>query len=110
MSDTEAIPGGAVFDSFKKLVNRPAVKQEITKQKKIASLVGSDSFRALREVIDYYISDLQKIPVDPKTDTVESVGFRYLVSQVTIEYLTDIRDMPERYKKLREANNETENA
>ncbi len=105
MPDTEAIPGGAVFDSFKKLVERPSVKQEITKQKKIASLAGSDSFKALKEVIDYFIADLRNIPVDPKKDTVESVGFRYLVSQVTIEYLTDIRDMPERYKKVKETEN-----
>jgi hypothetical protein len=99
--DTSAIPGGAVFESFQKLTERPVIKKEITKQSKIASLANSTAFKELqKEVIDTWIEDLRNIPVDPKTDTVETVGFRYLASQVTIEYLTRLRNMPELYAKL----------
>lgn len=100
MSDVSAIPGGAVFESFERLTERPIIKKETTRQSKIASLVNSDGFKALQEVIDRMIADLQDIPVDPKTDTPESVGFRYLAAKVTIEYLTDIRDLPKRQAEL----------
>lgn len=100
MSDLSAIPGGAVFDTFQKLVERPVIKKETTRQTKIASLVNSDGFKAIQEVIDRMIDDLRDIPIDPKTDTPESVGFRYLASKVTIEYLTNIRNLPQRQDEL----------
>ena len=98
--DTSALPGGAVFDTFQKLTEHPTIKKKTTKQGKIATLANSSAFKAYQEVIDTYISELENIPVDAKSDTVESVGFRYLASKVTIDYLKDLRDMPERYAKL----------
>lgn len=100
MSDVSAIPGGAVFESFQKLTEQPVIKRETTRQSKIASLVNSDGFKALQEIIDRSITSLRDIPVDPKTDTPESVGFRYLAAKVTIEYLQEIRDLPKRQAEL----------
>jgi hypothetical protein len=98
---SEAImPTTGVFESFKKLTDRPVIKQETSRQSKIASLANSDAFKALQEVIDQWIQHLEDIPVDPAKDDVTSVGFRYLASKVTKEYLTDLRNMPARYKEL----------
>jgi len=97
--DTNAImPESGVFESFKKLTERPEIKKSTTRQQKIASLANSTAFKALQEVIDGWIENLQDIPVDPNKDDVTSVGFRYLASKVTREYLTDIRNLPERYR------------
>lgn len=104
--DTSAIPAGSVLDSFQKLTERPVIKQEATRQTKIASLANADGFTALQEVIDQWIKDLEQLPIDPLKDDVTSVGFRYLASRVTIDYLKDLRDMPERYRKLNAEPNE----
>lgn len=100
MSDVQAIPGGAVMESFQRLTESAVVKRETTKQSKIASLVNSDGFKAVQEVINQMIDDLRDIPIDPKTDTPDSIGFRYLASKIAIEYLTSVRDMPERQSTL----------
>jgi UDP-N-acetylglucosamine:LPS N-acetylglucosamine transferase len=104
MSDVEAIPAGAVFETYKKLTDLPVIKQETTRQSKIATLASSDGFKAVQEMIDQWINDLRNIPIDPQKDTVESVGFRYMASKVTIEYLESIRNMPERYKEINKQN------
>lgn len=101
MSDIEAVQSQqSVFESFDKLTKRPEIKKQVTKQGKIASLANSDSWKALQEVIDDYIKSIENINIDPVKDTVEAVGFRYLASRATIEYLRDIRNLPERYKAL----------
>lgn len=102
--DTEAVPTGAIFESFKRMTDLPIVDKETTRQSKIASLASSDGFKSLQEVIDRWINDLRNIPIDPQKDTVEAVGFRYLASQVAIEYLTNLRDMPERYREINKSN------
>ena len=107
MSDTQALPASSsIFDSFKKLTEKPVIKKEITKKDRIASLANSDSFKELQEVIDVWIDSLENIPIDPNTDTVESIGFRYLASRVTVDYLTDLRNMPERYAKMKQMEEE----
>lgn len=109
MTDIEAIPGGTVLESFQKLTERPVIKEKNKRQGKIASLSNSDGFKALQEVIDSWIEDLKNVPIDPQKDDVNSIGFRYLASRVTIEYLTDLRNMPQRYEdiaKAEEAGNE----
>jgi hypothetical protein len=99
----EALPAsGSIIDTFKKLTEKKAIKKEITNRDKIASLANSDSFSALVDDINEKIEALRNIPINPLTDTPESVGFRYLASQVTIEYLTEIRDLPERYLKMKQ--------
>lgn len=109
MGDVSAIPGGAVFETFEKLTERPVIKKVTTSQTQIASLVNSDGFKALQEIIDRSITSLKDIPVDPKTDTPESVGFRYLASRVAIEYLQELRDLPQRQAELLKlAEDETE--
>lgn len=100
MSDLSAVPAGAVLDTFQKVIESKVIKEEMTSQKQIASLANSDGFKALQEVIDRYISLLQNIPIDPKTDSPESIGFRYLASRVAIEYLQEVRDLPDRQANL----------
>lgn len=99
-NNIEAIPGGAVLESFQKLTERPVITKETKRQGKIASLANSDGFKALQEVIDSWIEDLKNVPVDPKKDDVNSIGFRYLASRITIEYLTDLRNLPQRYAEI----------
>jgi len=109
MNDTSAIPSGAVLDSFSKLIEKPVIKKQSAIQDKIANLVNSDNWKAMQEVIDQWIESLSNIPVNPNEDSVESVGFRYLASKVTVEYLTDLKNMPQRFtdmKKQAEEKNE----
>lgn len=98
--DVSAVPAGGLLDSFTKLTEKPVIKKKTTSQDKIATLANSDAYKALQEVIDAYIENLENIPVDPKDD-VALIGYRYMASRVTIEYLKDIRDLPERYKKIK---------
>lgn len=101
MSDTQAVPVSSnILESFQRLAERPEIKKQTTTQSKIANLADSESFKALGEVIDIWIEQLQNIAINPQTDTPESVGFRYMASQVTIEYLKDVKNLPERYAKL----------
>lgn len=108
-SNIEAIPASSsgIMDSFQRLIEKPAVKQVTTRQSLIASLHNAESWQALCETIDLWLEDLRQLPVDPLKDDVTSVGFRYLASRIAIEYLTTLKDMPERYKKLSELENET---
>ena len=98
--DTQAIPGGDVLSSFERLMQQPEVKKTSTAQSKIASLANSDGWAELKKVIDTWIESLEHLPVDPKTDDVTTIGFRYLASRVTIEYLKDLRGMPERLREI----------
>lgn len=103
MSDISAIPAqNNVFESLQKLVDKPVIKKSTDRQSKIASLANNDGYKALCEVIDMWVESLRNIPIDPKTDDVTSVGFRYLASQVTIDYLEDLKQMPERFRALQE--------
>lgn len=101
MADEQAIHAGsdAIFASFKKLQEKPVIKKEISHREKLARLAGSDDWKAVIEVIDRYILQLEALPLNTENETVEAVGFRYLASRVTIDYLKDIRDLPERTKK-----------
>jgi hypothetical protein len=104
--DTQAVPAsGSIFETYQKLTERPVIKQETTRQAKIASLANSDSFKALQEAINQFIFNLEEIPINPKEDTPESVGFRYLASKVAIEYLKEVKNLPQRYKELLEGSN-----
>lgn len=101
MKDLQAVPvPNSILESFQRLTERPVIKKQTTTQSKIANLADSDSFKALQEVIDVWIQELQSIPINPKTDTPESIGFRYMASQVAIEYLKDVKNLPKRYAEL----------
>jgi len=96
------MPINGVMESFTRLAKHPTIKKESSKQRKIASLANSDGFKAMQEVIDTYIEELDNIVIDPRTDDPTSVGFRYLASRIARDYLLDLKSMPERYKSLLE--------
>jgi hypothetical protein len=97
------LPGNiSIFSSYRKMQERPEVKQKKSESEKIARLDRSESFRALRDVIDRRIADLRELRSITPNDSVEAVGFRYLASQIAIEYLEEIRDLPARKRKFLE--------
>lgn len=100
MSDFAAIPAGSVMETYHRLTDHPKIKTKTQQEQKIASLVNSDGFKALQEYIDSQITLLSEIAIDPRHDTPETVGFRYLVTSATISYLKSIRDLPKRYHEL----------
>ena len=108
MSDLSAVPPGSILESFQKLTEKPVIKKEIQKSSRLASLANSSAFKELQQQIDSWINDLKDPKIDPKTDTVESIGFRCLASKVTIEYLESVRNLPERHKRNMELANEAE--
>jgi len=103
-NEQEAIHAGsdAIFASYHKMRERPEVKQVISKRERLARLANSHNWKAVKEVIDEYIQVLKELRSITPSDTVEAVGFRFLASQIAIEYLEDIRDLPERARKVME--------
>lgn len=89
----------SIFASYKKLQQRPEIKKEISKSDRLASLSTSDDWKALQEVIDAHIQQLTDLRSVSPEDTVEAVGFRYLASQIAIEHLKEIRNLPDRVNK-----------
>lgn len=100
MTETAIAPGSdAIFASYKKVLKRPEVKAKLTQKDRLARLASSSSWKEVVKIIDKYIEHLTELrSIDPK-DTVEAVGFRFLASQVAIEYLRSIKSIPERAKK-----------
>ena len=100
--EDEAIHAGAdsLFATQQKIVEKPQVKEEVTKNKSLARLADSDDWRVMVEEIDRLISHLKDLRAIGPTDTAESVGIRYLASVVAIDYLEDIKSLPERKKKI----------
>lgn len=102
MPDEQAIHSGsdAIFASYRKVQERPEIKHKLNEKEKIARLFNSDSFRELKKVIDKRIEELSELAGITPGDTVESIGFRFLVAQTVKEYLKEIRDYPELCKKF----------
>ena len=102
MGDEQAIHSGsdAIFASYRKVQERPEIKHKKKEKEKIARLANSDSFRELKKIIDKRMEDLTELTGITPGDTVESIGFRFLVAQTVKEYLKEIRDYPELCKKF----------
>lgn len=100
MSESAIAPGSdAIFASYKKLKDVPIVKHKVTQSERLARLATSSNWKALVEVIDDYILHLTELRSITENDSVESVGFRFLASQVAIDYLKRIKETPLRAKK-----------
>lgn len=111
MSDVSAVSFSAsnpIMEMYRELTEEPAIKNVTEQDKKTASLANSDGFKALQQYIDQQIEFLSDISVDPAKDTPETVGFRYLATSVTVQYLKIIRDLPEHTAEMLKPLKETE--
>jgi len=97
----EAIHAGsdAIFASYRKLQEKPQIKREKSRQERVSNLDKSDSWKAISETIDIYIQSLKDLRGITSNDTVEAVGFRFLASQLAIEYLENVKELPSRAAK-----------
>mgnify|MGYP000850948335 CR=1 FL=1 len=101
MSEGAIVPGSdAIFASYKKLKDVPVIKHKATQSERLARLANSSNWKAMVEVIDSYILYLKELRSITEKDSVEAVGFRFLASQVAIEYLEKIKNGPIVAKKI----------
>lgn len=98
----QAIHAGsdAIFASYHKMQERPEVQHKISEREKLARLANNENFRILKKIIDQRIQELTELTSINQGDTVESVGFRFLAAKIAKEYLEEIRDLPEKYRKF----------
>lgn len=93
----------SIVQSFLKITeSKPVVKATATQQK-LARLANNSDFQALVKIINDQIEAVKRLmQFNPKTDTVESFGFRCMAAELIVAHLEEIRDLPLRYKKLKE--------
>lgn len=98
----QAIHAGSdtIFASYHKLQERPEVRHKVNEREKIARLANNDNFKELKKVIDRRIQELTELTDIGPGDTVESIGFRFIAAKIAKEYLEEIRDLPEKYKRF----------
>lgn len=101
MSENAIQPGAdAIFASYTALKEKPVIKQKVTQKEKLARLADYEGWKEMEAVIQGHIDGLKNLPINPETDTVESIGFRYLASDIAIGYLQDILEQPQRAKAI----------
>lgn len=100
--------GDAIFKSHQKLKKRPEVKETIDRKKRLARLYRSRDFKEFLTIVDSWISNLKKAPMQSSNDSIEAIGYRYLASSLTIEYLQLIESVPKRYYEQEKRKNEKE--
>ncbi len=94
----------SVLTAFHKLKETPEVKKELRSSELAARLSELEEWEVVKKVIDDQITHLENMQgmFDP-SDTVESVGFRFLAAQTAISYLKQIRDYPQTVAKAKHA-------
>lgn len=93
----------ALVQSFLKVAESKPVAKATATQQKLARLASNSDFAALVKIIDEQIASVQRLMrFNPKTDSVESFGFRCMAAELIITHLEEIKDLPFRYKKLKE--------
>lgn len=93
--DNEALHASNFFQTFQNITKNPEVTKKITQSEKIARLAHSDDWQAMEEAISLRIKFLKDQSYIKSGDTAESVGLRVLAAQVAIEYLEDIKNLPQ---------------
>ncbi len=80
----------------------------------IASLKNDPKWEAIKKVIDQRIEYLKNLidplsgrPIISSKDSVESVGFRFLIASSIIAFLAEIRELPEMYARREGSEEET---
>jgi hypothetical protein len=98
----------AIVASFQEIKQNKNIAKAKEWQKSLSRLATNSDFKTLVKIIDEQIAGLESLrKFQYKSDTVESFGFRCMAAELVIEYLQEIKSLPERYKKLKdEANKE----
>lgn len=77
-------------------IKQTKVSQSNEQNEDLKRLSGDRGFKTLQKVLDAHIEALQKMQgMIDKSDSVESIGFKYLACQVAVERLRIIRDLPQ---------------
>ena len=94
----------ASLQTFKKLKETPEIRKELRASVLVKELSESEGWEVVKKMIDSQIDHLEKMQgmVEP-SDSVESVGFRFLAAQTAITYLKQVRDYPESVLKASRA-------
>ena len=101
-----AVPSKAIFGTYKAISNvKSDEEQAESSDSLIMNLNGDDRWRAFQEVIQKRIEALESMDgIIDNTDTVESVGFRYLAIRTTIAHLKWMMKLPEALYQSKQLN------
>lgn len=91
-----AVPSQAVLRTFKKIQEVQTEEQKsVTEDGKITGLLGDDRWTAFQEEITRRIAVLSAMNGVEPTDTVESIGFRFLAVSLAVTQLKWVLDLPQ---------------
>lgn len=101
-----AVPSKAIFSTYKAISNIKSDEEKAeSSDALIMNLNGDDRWRAFQEVIRKRIEALESMEgIIDNTDTVESVGFRYLAIRTTIAHLKWMIALPEALYQSKQIN------
>jgi hypothetical protein len=99
-SDNPIPPPIAVFKRLEK--EKFPLEVEKSEQEEIAQLAGDPRWKYLKKIIDQYIIFLKNM-IDPLSggsmitgeESVEEVGFKYLIVSSIVKYLEEIKNLPD---------------
>jgi hypothetical protein len=96
MMETAVMTNSPVIAAFMQMakVEHP-VEGEVNDQKVISTLETSEGWLKVCEVIDHYITQLDRMQgMIEENDTVESIGYRFLACRVARSYLESVKALP----------------
>lgn len=94
MTETAIHSSEAIFHTFKKLQKPPEIeKDQEVEEELIAQLDNDPRWQTVQKYIDSLITMYDRLPIS-ETDTVEQVGYRYLVAENVKTALKSIRNLP----------------
>ncbi len=104
-SDSPPLANNQLALVYKSIVEeKEPIKAEEEDQELISSLLGDRRWDAIKKIINFRIESLKGL-VDPLSgkpmfsddDSVEAIGFKFLIVSAVIGFLAEIRDLPEFY-------------
>ncbi len=92
-----AVPSSDIIRTFKKIEETvlPAEKVAEKSDAQIGLLAQDPRWMAFQEVIDGMITSLEAVENIEVNDSVEAVGFKFLVSRLAAAQLKAIRNLPD---------------
>ncbi len=91
------MPSSDVVRTFKKIQEESPNAEKIAEKSdnEIGLLAYDPRWLKFKEVIEEMIVRLEQVENIEATDSVEAIGFKFLVSRATVGQLKAIRDLPE---------------
>jgi hypothetical protein len=93
----EAVPINSPVQTFKKLEKDLPTPESVADaaDRGISKLAGDPAWKELQKTIDQQIEMLLKVEGITETDTIETVGIKFMVSRLAVSQLLVIRNLPE---------------